>query len=712
MKTTNNLNWSIISYTLILLFSSFLLKAQNIESNSTITEPQINFLELFALDGAKNIMTEETFGIINEHITTRVNYRDVGTISGLFAPPYASSDFLLELRLFGEKIQTDNYRWYPFEVKREGKINGVYVSTSTVLSKGERAGLIEIKLNNKNGKQLEIPLQFHIQGGINYIDRWEFARPDARGKTVNEVKEGVIFKKNQDGCIIIQTDIPGLYWFELGSRWDTKISLNPGEEISFHVAFEIGDPEINGNVTSLILSDPAGSVYAARNAHKDKVEDLLTKLPRFISKNKDLENYYYRSLVVLITNKWRVPEFVLNPYYGSGAIIGGCVGNYLWEFGLPAQIFPLYDPDAYKKHIKQFLKIDITKHFLFDPMTGSAGGPWYPVNQDKIIESIYFYILHTGDKKFLEEIVNGISVYEHVKKNALFGDDLNGPVTLIDYGEKGEQHLELRRGYPYRGVLPDLNALRYLTYIRANELLKMAGNPIPELTERAEKLNILLKKELWSPDNQWFYFKYDDKKDIRLTNFMYLLIGTGVFDSDIESILLSRLNEKEFLSDYGIHSISKTDSAYDQVDIDHGGGGSYVAFPPLICQRLYNAGYIEKADDLMKRHLWWGERLPYWGDSKVANYIGYREDTPLQSDFDATTGAQTIIFGIFGVSVNYDGSIVVNPVKTNLSNELTLKGLKIRDKTIDIFVHDDKFTVVSGNKKFRNNIGKPIIINN
>ncbi len=92
----------------------------------------------------------------------------------------------------------------------------------------------------------------------------------------------------------------------------------------------------------------------------------------------------------------------------------------------------------------------------------------------------------------------------------------------------------------------------------------------------------------------------DNKKDIRLSNFMYLLIGTGVFDREVETGLLSRLNDKEFLSDFGIHSISKTDPAYDQIDIDHGGGGSYMAFPPLIAQRLYNAGYIEKADDLME----------------------------------------------------------------------------------------------------------------
>jgi hypothetical protein len=699
---------------MIMLFASNFLTAQNKEKpgNLSNSESQLDLLELFALDGSKNIMTEETFGIINEHITTRVNYRDVGTISGLFAPPYASSDFLLELRLFGEKVQTKNYRWYPFEVIREGEINGVQVSTSTVLTDGKRAGVIEIKLCNQNDQKSTASLQFHIQGGLNDVNRWEFARPDARGKTSNEVTDGTMVKQNQDGRIVIKTDIPGLTWFELGSRWDTRITLLPGEEIRYHIAFEMGAPGITGEAADLILSDPGGSIQTAREAYKAKVDDLLAKLPEFSSDNKKLEKYYYRSLVVLITNKWRVPEFVLDPYYGSGAIIGGCVGNYLWEFGLPAQIFPLYDPVAYKNHIKQFLKIDITKHFLFDPMTGAAGGPWYPVNQDKIIESIYYYVIHTGDLDFLKEVVDGMSVYEHVKKNALFGDDLRRPVTLVDYGDKGEHHLELRRGFPYRGIMPDLNGLRYLTYMRAYELMKLAGKPIQMLPERAEGVKSLLKKELWSPENKWFYFQYDNKKDIRLTNFIYLLIGTGIFDQDVESDLLSRLNETEFLSEFGIHSISKTDPAYDQVDIDHGGGGSYVAFPPLICQRLYNAGYTEQADDLLERHLWWGERLPYWGDSKVANYMGYREDTPLQSDFDATSGAQTIIFGLFGVKVSPNGAITINPVKTGLTNEMALKGLKIRGKTIDIFVRGEQYKVTTDGKTFSHKLGTPLVIEN
>ena len=671
---------------------------------------QMDLLELFALDGSKNIMAEENFGIINGHITTRVNYRDVGTISGLFAPPFASSDFLLELRMFGEKVSTKNYRWYPFEVKREGELNGVGISTSTILAKGSRAGLMAIKLINRTEREVSVPLQLHIQGGLNYVNGWHFSRPEAHAKTKNEVESGRMLKTNEEGRIVIGTDIPEMDWFELGSRWNSKITLLPGEETSYHIAFEIGNAGISGTEVNHILQDPEGSIQAARDAYVIEVKDLFKNLPKFRSDNKKLEQYYYRSLVVLLTNKWSVPEFVLNPYFGSGAVLGGCVTLHLWEFGLAAQLFPLYDAEISRKHILQFLTVDITKRSRFEPMTGLGAGGWYPVNQDKIIELIYFYVLHTGDVDFLQEEVDGISVYEHVIKNALFGDDLDSPITLVDYGDEGENHLELRRGYPYRGIMPDLNALRYLTYMRAYELSKLAGDPIHELPERAASVKLVLHKELWSPSDKWFYFKYDNKKDIRLTNFMYLLIGTGVFDKATELALLSRLNETEFLGEYGIHSISKTDPAYDQVDIDHGGGGSYVAFPPLICQRFYNAGYTEEADDLLERHLWWGERLPYWGDSKVANYIGYRQDTPLQSDFDATSGAQTIIFGIFGVKAETDGTITINPVNTKLADEFEIQGLHISGRTLDIMVKEDIYEVIVGGKLYKNKVGIPTTI--
>ena len=181
-----------------------------------------------------------------------------------------------------------------------------------------------------------------------------------------------------------------------------------------------------------------------------------------------------------MTNRWETPEFVLHPYYSTGSIKGGCVCEYLWNFGEVWEILPLYDPDAAREHIKQFLKVDITQHFAFIPTTGGAFGPWYMVNQEKILGLIYYYVKNTGDTAFLSEPVNGKSVLDWVLVNAMYGDDPAMPVALIDYGPSNS-HLELRRGYPYNHVMPDLNGRRYLNYCMADALCTLMK---PFLTER------------------------------------------------------------------------------------------------------------------------------------------------------------------------------------------------------------------------------------
>ena len=147
----------------------------------------------------------------------------------------------------------------------------------------------------------------------------------------------------------------------------------------------------------------------------------------------------------------------------------------------------------------------------------------------------------------------------------------------------------------------------------------------------------MLKQRLWNPKTRWFDFQ-DDKgrKDTRYTVQMFKLFGSKVLDAEEEAGLLGHLNsEKEFLSEFGLHSMSKTDPAYDQVDIDNGGGGRL----HVLSRRRSPSGSTRRATPTpprtsCKRILWWGERMPYWGDSIVADKIDYRKDTPLQCTID------------------------------------------------------------------------------
>ena len=428
------------------------------------------------------------------------------------------------------------------------------------------------------------------------------------------------------------------------------------------------------------------------------------------SANDVLVRLYNRSLVHFLMNRWEVPEFVLCPYYSTGSVRGGCVCDYLWNFGETWEILPLYDPDAARSHICQFLKTDMTKHFAFNPLNGEAFGPWYMVNQEKTIGLIYYYVKNTGDTAFLDKKVDGKTILEHALAHARFGDDASKPVALIDYGSSNS-HLELRRGYPYNHVMPDLNGRRYANFLMACRLAEVAGKPAPELRDRAEALKTLLKQRLWNPQTRWFDFvSADGRKDTRYTVQMFKLFGSGVLDGDETAGLLSHLNEEEFFSAYGLHSMSKTDVAYDQVDIDNGGGGNCTCFPPQIAERLYKSGHAAEAEEILRRILWWGQRMPYWGDSLVANAIDYRRDTPLQCTIDGVTVAQCLVFGKFGISQQFNGDLLIDPHPPAFAPDVALRGLKLRGRVLDIAVHDRMYEVVMQGQRIQAKVGETITV--
>jgi hypothetical protein len=664
--------------------------------------------DMFSITNSASIVDEEHLGIVNGKVTVGINYKDVVSIRGMWSPPYVSSDFGIELRAFGERIPTDTYTWRPFEVERSGRIQDVAVSSTVALIYGHRAGLIRVCIVNESSVQKEVLIEFRVAGTLDRTDTWEFSRPESASPAHIACNGNTLTMEHDAYAIALACDIPEITWREAGSSWKATVPAVPHMAAFFDVAFAIGNKQEAQESCRAMLAHPEKAFDRAREEYSARVEDLFAKLPRLHSSNDSLVKFYNRSLVHFLMNRWDIPEFVLHPYYGTGSVKGGCVCNYLWNFGEVWEILPLYDPTAAREHIKQFLKTDITAHFAFNPMTGAAFGPWYPVNQEKIIGLIYYYVKNSGDLAFLDERVIDKSVLEWVLLNAIFGGDPAKPVDLIDYGPSNS-HLELRRGYPYNHVMPDLNGRRYASYMWASELAEAAGKPAPYLKERAEALKAVLKERLWNPKLRWFDFINEKgEKDTRFTVQMFKLFGSGVLDADEEAGLMSHLNEAEFLSEQGLHSMSKTDVAYDQIDIDNGGGGSCTCFPPQIAERLYKSGHAREAGDILRRILWWGERMPYWGDSLVANSIDYRKDTPLQCTIDGAAVAQCIIFGLFGVNAAFNGDVIFNPHLPPFAPKMSLEGLKVRGVSFDLLADGDEFSVTAGKQTVRAKAGTPI----
>ncbi len=663
---------------------------------------------VFDLDGKHILQEPEHLGIVNGKLTTGIEYRDVAGLAGLWAPPYVSSNFMLDGRVDGEKVATANWTWRPFQVERHGNKGPIQVSSTTTLIHGERAVIVSFQF--KNSSRAAVPLEFFALGWLDKVQEWGFARPTSGTETSVRVEGQRLKLKQGDAMVLVAMNSPAWKWEASGNVGRASFLLPARQSHSVDIVVAIG-PAVEAEASlDRLLANPAATIVATEQAYSARVRELFQKLPVFESDNDQLVQWYHRSLVHLLMNRWDVPEFALQPYYSTGSVKGGCVANYLWNFGETWEIFPLYDASAARSHIQQFLKCDLLKHFLFNPITGAADGPWYMVNQEKIIGLTYYYVLLTGDTAFLAEKVEGQSIRDHMVTQAMFVDDVSKPMALIDYGPSNS-HLELRRGYAYHHVMPDLNARRYANYLRAATLCELAGRPAPFLRERAALLRPLIKQKLWDTQARWF--RCDNGKgqsELRYTVQMFKPLGGGVLDRECVDGLLSHLNEREFLSAYGLHSLSKTDPAYDQLDIDNGGGGICTSFPAQIIEKLYQEGRPEMAANILGRLLWWGEAMPYWGDSIAANCKDYRRDTPLQCTFDGAAAAQSIIFGVFGVSVRPEGDLVIKPNPVLFAKRMALKGLKLRGQTLEVRVDAEHFEVRSSTRSIRARSNQAVIV--
>jgi hypothetical protein len=604
-----------------------------------------------------------------------------------------STDFRLDVTINGQPLPCWDHTWWPFKIERRVLAGGFRLSGLTVLAAGRRAGLMRIRIENLGAEERSVPIRCEVAGTLDRHQDWFFLPPVSSTTCEVEIDRSTLILR-QDASAIVISNVEGTMCWQSGppAVGQAEALIPAGATLDITLVFAIGPAETARSDCRDLAADPETVLIAADDRHRAQVARLQDLLPRLSSSNPALDQWYHRSLVHLILNRWEVPEFVVNPYYGTGSIRGGCICCYVWNYGEIWEILPLVDPAANRAHIIQALRSGMTRHLAWNPVDGRGGGPWYPVNQEKIVGLVYFQVRNGGDRAFLDEMVDGRSVLDHVLDHALCGDDLGRPVDLIDYGPAND-HLELRRHIHYNHVMPDLNARRHQQYLWAAELSALAGKPRPDLLARAADLKRLIRERLWNPGLRWFDVITPHGRDVRWTNQMFKLFGSTVLDTDQEAGLLGHLNEREFLSECGLHSLAKQDPAYDPADIDNGGPGSCTSFPPQIAERLYKAGHPGPASDLIRRCLWWADLMPYWSDSMLADGRDYRHDTTLQCMVDGAAIAQCVIFGVCGISAGFDGSIVINPQPSGLAQHLTLSGVRLGGRRFDVEIGGDRYAV-------------------
>lgn len=623
----------------------------------------------------------------------------------LVAPPYIANPFSADLQLFGQKVAVSDYQWYPSQVQFIGKaINGIEPRLQIVPLKSHRGALVILTLRNTTSDPLAVPIRWSINGGAGKVANWAFGVPRSP-KSMTSIEDNSIVQETENARLV--GVVSGITAKAETNSLVAEVTVAPGKEVEHSLVLVFGDKnEVTVAKTKALAADP-GRLLAETHAYWTRQIVMADKrLPALTGASPELQAFYRVGVMSFLSTRHEVPEFLFNPYYAEAGIDGGAANSYLWGIYYAANISTMLDPEAVKKMISQFLKLDINKCYAFDPIHGKRQGPLYSYNYYSLAWSVYTYLAVTGDLEFMKEEIEGKSGLTRLYEACLGLEDLSNPPMLLDYGGN-HNLLELRKTANYTHVTPSPNGERILTYRYLTEIYQALGQKTPhDLIRRGEELKTLYVQKLWNEEKQWLN-TLDEKGNPRISYSIQIfdVLRTGMLSKQQEKGVLSHLNEKEFLSQWGVHSLAKTDLGYDPSDVDWGGPGAYTGDPTELVVDLCQAGYAEQGVDVLNRILWWGE-LPYLPQAMRANTKGYREDGRANIIAGGST-IHVVINGLFGVAPELD-KMTIKPISHLMMDGLSLKGLQIHGRSFDVSVTNGMFTVTSDGKTMTKALGESV----
>lgn len=511
----------------------------------------------------------------------------------LVAPPYIANPFSANLQLFGQEVSVRQYHWYPSESLFLGQaIKGISPRLQVVPLKSRRGALVTLTLRNTTSRPVTVPVKWAINGGPGKSLNWHFGvTRSSKGPVTTTLENNTLTKLCGDARLV--ASLSGMTAKAEDNSLSGKITVASGKAVKQSLIIVVGDKEkVSVAETKALGADPDRLVREARSYWTRMFEMSDRRLPTLTGASPELQDFYRVGVISVLSTRHEVPEFLFNPYYATSGIDGGAANCYLWDISYAANTGAMLAPEAMRNQITQFFRLDINRCYAFDPIYGKRQGPRYSYNYYNLARLVYTYLAVTGDLGLMKEEIDGKPALTRLYEACLGLEDLSKPPTLLDYGNN-HNLLELKRTQNYTHVTPSPNGERILTYRYLTDIYQALGRKTPhDLIRRGEALKKLYVQKLWNGEKQWLN-TLDEKRNPRIAYSVQIfdVLRSGMLSEQQEKGILTHLNEKEFLSEWGVYSLARADPGYDPRDVDWGGPGAHSGDPAELVVDLFQAGY-------------------------------------------------------------------------------------------------------------------------
>ena len=647
----------------------------------------------FALSLAKITVVSQHIFVNSGYTTVQPHSNTVMGVNDFHSPPFAVSEFgmLVELEVNGHYLKDTASRgkgdvgllysggkWLPHQIERHGTyhhfVDAQLVSIgikSKLVPMINRAGFVlQIELTNRGDTPLEIEVKPQVDPGLPRfipLDQWLFSTPKLTGETAVSTTPNT-WQNSEVKLHLIQEN-------------ETVRIEAAGNETAV-IAIVATKPDESIQPPASLLAWVDESIQAWQN----RLDSYLQNVPTLTSDIPRLADYYLRSLVSGLVCIWENPAFLLNPHIATSGVDGGSICSYLWDIGGDApHLFSLMFGEAILPIARQFTAIDLQQFYAFTP-NGDGIGVRYAYSPWSFARLTTAIAAHLDLPPDLYQALKTLLLEEesYVDQTAL----------LIDYGTQ-DNLLEMR-GAGYEHIVASPNAERAWSLRQLAELAELPADnnaPTDSWRQRADQIIAAVRAELWDNEKGWFKAKYpNDIEEVVYSVQIFDAFRAGACTPAMADQVLSHLRDGAFLGSYGVHSISQEDACHFEMnDPDWSGGGAFSGEGPLLVLTLYEQKRPFLAYNILQRHLWMGQHLPFFPQEHYA-------DKPFapphkRANISAgLTGAEAILHGLVGIQPQLDGTLWLDP-QPPTDGKIRITGYGFRGHMIDIKLSQSEMAV-------------------
>jgi len=599
------------------------------------------------------------------------------------------------------------YRWYPHQVTRETKVEGLRFTTEMFMPSKRRAVAESIKVTNLGTAPRTITLGFDMRAAVTKkTTAWFVNSPGEPDNKIewNAVRNCLIFEAQHSAAASAQGIWPAAKPGEAIRMLSLEITLGRGETKELHYVNAVDSDakaalaayeDLQNNFSEIAKQNEVSCNSLLRSAFTPGNSDFSGHLPQLQTEDESLWQLYQAGFRNLMFARRASPD---SRYGNTYVTLGGRVLptlSFPWDTSLTSLGLAMLDPEALRRLVETWFVQDMHQHLSTDYVSGEAVGPWYAVNDMAIVRCAENYLRVTGDFAWLDKRVGEKSALDHLLYHATYWKQLDQHSHgLGDYG-KLENMLEVVSTYIHESAGMNAGNVSSMRFVAS--LLDRRGNSsrASQLRAEAKELAQRINQKLYVAGKGWWKCGYPDGSFVEVRHCYDFL---SVLDNMAEDLSagqkqeMSRFFWEQLHSNYWMRALSPDDAdATWNIRPDHSWLGAYSSWPPATAKGLYKT-------DASSRVAAWAKNLAKAGNQgpigqahfvesvfPLENGAAYKcpTDPPYINDWCCIGGGaflDLVVDTIFGADMTLFDGIRVDSKLSDFDSKARLENLRYQGK--------------------------------